>query len=168
MPDLTQFAWVLWLALILVFVVIEMLTVDFTFLMLALGSFGGLVAFWFGGEWWLQIIVAAVLSVLFLFTIRPPLLRLLHRGEDPARSNVDALQGLAGRVLGELGASGGLVKLANGETWTARMAADPVVDLDRPLQPAAQFGRQADVLDDGTAIIVVAIEGSTAVVAPAP
>ena len=38
-----QYAWIGWLVLILVFLVIEMLTLDFTFLMLGVGGVGGLV-----------------------------------------------------------------------------------------------------------------------------
>jgi membrane protein implicated in regulation of membrane protease activity len=38
-----NYAWVFWLALILLFVIVEVLTVDFTFLMLALGSVGRVV-----------------------------------------------------------------------------------------------------------------------------
>ena len=40
----STWAWVAWLALILVFLIVEVLTLDFTFLMLAIGSFGGLIA----------------------------------------------------------------------------------------------------------------------------
>src|SRR3954467_11385278 len=41
---LTSWAWVFWLALILVFLIIEVLSLSFVFLMLAVGSLGGLVA----------------------------------------------------------------------------------------------------------------------------
>ena len=52
-----QFAWIVWLALALIFVVVEVFTLDFTFLMLAVGSVGGLLASLFGAEWWVQILV---------------------------------------------------------------------------------------------------------------
>ena len=58
--DITSFAWIVWLVLILVFVIIEMLTLDFVFLMIAVGSVGGLLSGLFGAPWWLQIIIAAV------------------------------------------------------------------------------------------------------------
>ena len=45
---LTDYAWILWLGLILVFLIIEMNTLEFTFLMIALGSLGGLVSGAFG------------------------------------------------------------------------------------------------------------------------
>lgn len=149
--DITQYLWIVWLALILVFVTIEMMSLEFTFLMLAIGSLGGLVTELFGGEWWLQIIVAFVLAVLLLFTLKPPLLRALRRGGDPARSNVDALIGMAARVVQTVTATGGQAKLANGETWTTR------------LSPGASVSE----LLPGEPVLVTAIEGATAVVVPA-
>jgi membrane protein implicated in regulation of membrane protease activity len=150
-----QYAWTIWIALILLFVIVEVVTVEFTFLMLAIGSVGGLLTGLFGGPFWLQVIVAAVLALLLLFTVRPPLLRALKRGGDPTPSNVEALLGLGGSVVvaipgGEVHPGIGQVKLANGETWTARL-----------LAPAG-----VDILDTGSAVVVTAIEGSTAVVVP--
>jgi membrane protein implicated in regulation of membrane protease activity len=43
LPDLTQYLWIAWLVLAVVFVIIELLTLEFTFLMLAAGAvIGGL------------------------------------------------------------------------------------------------------------------------------
>ncbi len=148
---LDSYAWIIWLGLILLFVVIEMFTLEFTFLMIAIGSLGGLIAGVFGAPWYIQIVVAAVLSLLLLLTLRPPLLRLLKRGGDPSRSNVDALLGLEGLVVDQVTATGGQVKLANGDTWTARVS---------PLTEARDLRR-------GERVLVTAIDGATAVVVPA-
>ena len=148
---LASYAWVIWLALIIIFGIIEVTTLEFTFLMLAVGSLGGLVAGLFGVPWWAQIIIAALLSVLLLFAVRPPLLRVLRRGGDPALSNVDALLGLTGVVTNDFSGNASHVKLANGDTWTARLS--PAI-ADRPLV-------------EGERIVVTAIEGATAVVVPA-
>lgn len=149
MPDLTDYLWIVWLVFILVCVIIELLTLEFTFLMIAVGSLGGLGMNLLGAEWWVQILVAAVLAVLLILIIRPLLLRVMHRGADPTPSNVAALLGIGGRVVQALDEGGGLVKLANGETWTARLT-------------GAVEGR---VLDPGHRVTVRSIEGSTAVVA---
>jgi len=148
MDVISSFAWIGWLVLILIFVTVEMLSLDFVFLMIAVGSAGGLVSGLFGLPWWWQLVVAAVLSLLLLFTIRPPLLRALHRGGDPAKSNVDALLGTQARVIETVSSRSGLVKLSNGETWTARLSstAEP-----RDIGP-------------GERVLVTAIEGATAVV----
>lgn len=148
MSDINSFAWIVWLALVLIFVIIEMLTVDFVFLMIAIGSVGGLVADLFGAPWWGQLLIAAVLSILLVFTLRPPLLRALKRGGDPAKSNIAALIGMDARVVSTVTANGGQVKLAVGETWTSRTAAG------------------SPDLVPGESVVVVSIEGATAVVAP--
>lgn len=155
MDVVSSYAWIAWLVLILVFVIIEMLSLDFVFLMLAIGSLGGLISGLFGLPWWAQLVVAAVLSILLLFVLRPPLLHALRRGGDPAPSNVDALLGQEGRVVQTFGADGrGLVKLANGEVWTSRLAASDVFATTSDVQP-------------GERVLVTAIEGATAVVIPA-
>ena len=120
---LTQWAWVFWLALILVFIIVEVMSLEFTFLMLAVGSLGGLVAGLIGAPWWVQIIVAGVLALVLLFFVRPALLRTMRKGGDPTRSNTDALIGIQGTVVVEFADGRGQVKLANGETWTSRLSA---------------------------------------------
>ncbi|WP_295121357.1 NfeD family protein [uncultured Leifsonia sp.] len=151
--DITSFAWIAWLVLILIFIIIEMLTLDFVFLMIAIGSVGGLVAGLLGAPWWLQLVIAAALSVVLVFFIRPPLLHRLKRGGDPTKSNVDALIGMSGVVVSNVSRTAGLVKLAVGETWTARLSTTP----GGPLE-----------LVPGEHVIVLSIEGATAVVAPSP
>ena len=147
---LANYAWIVWLVLILIFITIEMASLELTFLMLAIGSVGGLVAGLLGAPWWLQLVVAAVLSMALLLGIKPPLIRALRKGADPTPSNVDALLGLHGRVISSIGETGGQVRLANGETWTARLS--PVTD--------------QRVVEPGERILVTAIEGATAVVVP--
>ena len=112
MEFLTDWAWIFWIVLILVFAIIEISTLEFTFLMLAIGSLGGLVSGLFGLPWWAQFIVAFILSLLLLFAVRPPLLRALGRGGDPARSNVDALLGMTGTITNDFHGNTGHVKLA--------------------------------------------------------
>lgn len=150
MDFLVEWGWVLWLALILVFVIIEVFTLDFTFLMMAGGSLGGLVAGFFQAPVWAQIVIAGVLALLLLFVVRPPLLRAFRKGGDPTRSNVEALLGLTGTVVTE-NASRSQVKLANGETWTSRLA----------------DGLDGELVE-GERVVVTAIDGATAVVVPAP
>lgn len=142
-----QYAWIGWLVLILAFLVIEMLTLDFTFLMLSIGGLAGLGADLAGAPIWLQVIVAAVVAAVLVLFLRPPLLRRLRRGEDPTPSNVDALIDLGGRVVSTVSAHGGQVRLSNGDVWTART--------------------EGGELEPGTVINVSRIDGATAVVRPA-
>jgi membrane protein implicated in regulation of membrane protease activity len=147
---LANYAWIVWLVVILIFITIEMASLELTFLMLAIGSVGGLIAGLLGAPWWLQLVVAAVLSMALLLGIKPPLIRALRKGADPAPSNIDALLGLQGRVISSINETGGQVRLANGETWTARLSS---VTAQRVVEP-------------GERVLVTAIEGATAVVVP--
>lgn len=150
MDVLTQYAWIIWLVLILVFATIEVFTLEMTFLMLALGSVAGLLSGLFGLPWWAQFIIAAVVSVALILTLRPPLLRLLRRGGDPARSNVDALIGADGAVVRTVTPSGGQIRLQSGAVWTARLS--PITE-------------QSDVAV-GARVLVSGIDAATAVVVP--
>lgn len=152
MPDLTQYMWIGWLALGVIFIIIELVTLEFTFLMLAAGALiGGLIVNLFGGPWWLQILCASALSVLLLFTIKPLLLRRIHRSDPDVKTNVDALYGLGGRITQRFVQNAGLVRLDNGETWTARLA-------------ASQTGADLDV---GDRVVVASVHGATVEVVPA-
>lgn len=152
LPDLTQWMWILWLALAFLFVIIELVTLEFTFLMLAAGSLiGGLGVNLLGGPWWLQIGVAALLSALLLFTIRPLLLHALRRNSKDEVTNVDAIYGMGARVVAPFSDGAGSVKLDNGETWTARLA----------------HGTPDSVLGVGDRAVVTAVHGATVEVSPA-
>ena len=142
-----QWAWIGWLVLIAVFLVIEMLTLDFTFLMLSFGSAVGLLTDLVGLPVWVQVIIAAAAAAAFILFLRPPLLKRLRRGEDPTKSNVDALIDLRGIALHEITQVSGQVKLSNGDTWTARTAA-------------------AVPIPQGATIAITAVSGATAIVRP--
>ena len=148
---LTMYAWIFWVALLLIFVIVEVITVDFTFLMLAGGCIGGLIAGLIGAPFWAQILIAGVLALLLLFVVRPAIKRSLGRGADQTPTNVAALLGTGGTVTTPFVDGQGHVKLANGETWTARLSQ---VSTDRPV-------------DTGERVVVTAIEGATAIVVPA-
>lgn len=147
--NIVQFAWIGWIVLILVFFTIETLTLEMTFLMLGLGGVAGLVSDLAGAPLWLQVIVAAGVAALLLLVLRPPLLRRLRRGEDPTLSGIDALTGMRGIVIATTGPLAGQVRLANGETWTARTI-------------------RAVELTPGVGVTVTQIDGATAVVEPIP
>ncbi|MCL2515117.1 MAG: NfeD family protein [Microbacteriaceae bacterium] len=143
------FEWVIWAGLIVVFVAVAMATTEIEFMLLALGALGGLIVVFVGGSWWVAFIVAAVIAVLSTFLLRPRLLHLLERNADPAKSNIDAIVGTVGRVILQVTPVGGQVKLANGETWSARLADET-----------------APQLSPGTEVHVLAVDGASVVIAP--
>lgn len=142
-----QWAWIGWIVLIAIFLVIEMLTLDFTFLMLSFGGVVGLAGDLLGLPVWAQVIIAGVAAAAFIFFLRPPLLHRLRRGEDPTKSNVEALIDLRGTALQDITQISGQVKLSNGDTWTARSAdGTPIIQ--------------------GSRVAVAEINGATAIVRP--
>lgn len=146
-PDWIQT--IVWIALVLLLGVVEVFTLDFIFIMLAAGAAGGLIAALLGAPWWLATIIAAVVALVLLALVRPRVLQALGRNADPHRTGVEGLVGMAGTVaVAFTSSSPGQVRLANGETWSARIVT-AVPDRTPPL---------------GTHVVVESIEGSTAVV----
>ena len=140
--------WLVWLGIAIAFAVVEVFTLDLLFAMLAVGSLAGMIVELADGPVWLQIVVAAVVAILLVFTLRPPLLRLLRRGGSKVRHNIDAIEGLHGVVETAPADGPATAKLENGETWTARPRANT------PLSP-------------GDRVTVVRVVGATVEVEPA-
>ena len=146
--DVTAYLWLVWLVIVLTAVVIELLTLEFTFLMVAAGALiGGLGTNLLGADWWVQVAVAAVVTALLLFTIRPVLLRTVAKNDPLIPTNVDALAGMPGVVVSDFVDQSGAVKLRNGETWTART-------------------ETSTAFSDGDQVSVIRVEGATVVVEP--
>ena len=144
--DVTSYLWMVWLVIVLTAVVVELLTLEFTFLMVAAGALvGGLGTNLLGADWWVQVAAASVVTALLLFAIRPVLLRTVGKNDPLIPTNVDALAGMPGVVVSEFVGQTGSVKLRNGETWTARTES-----------PEGFF--------DGDQVSVVRVEGATVVV----
>lgn len=135
----------LWAIAGVVLVVAEVLTGGLVLLMLgaaALGTAGAAAAgVPLGGD----IVVFAVLSVLFVLVARPAVRRRMQV-HDPVNSGTRALLGAHGEVVEAVAAGSGTVRL-RGSLWSARSLHD-------------------DDLPAGTSVVVVEISGATAVVAP--
>ena len=136
--------WALWLTVFLAFAVVEMLTLSLFFIMLGGGALAGLVADFAGADFWLQIVVFCVVSLLMIAFVRPIALKHLHKGPEEQRTNIDRLIGQSALVWSPSAATSGLVKIG-GDVWSARSA--------------------AGILDAGATVHVTKIEGATAVVA---
>ena len=137
--------WALWLTVFLAFAAVEMLTLDLFFIMLGGGALAALVADFAGADLWLQIVVFCVVSLLMIAFVRPVTLKHLHKGPAEQRTNVDRLIGETALVMETVSATGGRVKIG-GDIWSAHS--------------------DSGNLTEGQHVIVAAIEGATAVVAP--
>lgn len=145
--DVTSYLWLVWLVIVVAAVVIELITLEFTFLMVGAGSLvGGLGLNLLGAPWWAQVVGAAVVTALLLLLVRPVVMRTVGRKDQLIPTNVDALAGMTATVVDDFTAGRGFVKLRNGETWSALAEGDSLALLS------------------GADVRVVRIEGATAVV----
>jgi membrane protein implicated in regulation of membrane protease activity len=134
-----------WLIAALVLAGAEVLTGDFSLLMLGGGALAAAGTEWlFGWPIWLDGVVFLVVSVLLLVGVRPALRRRLTAGKGLPEP-VKALEGKSALVLDRVARHEGQVKL-DGEVWTARPYNDD------------------DVYEPGDLVTVVHIDGATAVV----
>ncbi|MDI2033959.1 NfeD family protein [Paenarthrobacter nitroguajacolicus] len=138
--------WALWLTVFLAFAVVEMLTLDLFFIMLGGGALAGLIADFAGADFWLQIVIFSVVSLLMIVFVRPVALNHLRKGPAEQLSNIDRLIGQPALVIEAVSSTSGLVKIG-GDVWSARSA--------------------AGVMDPGSTVQVTKIDGATAVVASA-
>lgn len=139
-------AWYWWVLLGVGFVVVEITTLDLIFLMLAVGALAGAAETMLASTFLAQALVACAVALLMLVAVRPIALRHLQTPGE-LRSGTNALPGTQARVLERVDSLDGRVKIG-GETWSAR-SADP-----------------SQVIEPGTTVDVVRIDGATAIVNP--
>ncbi len=132
-----------WLAAALLLGIVEVGTVDFVFLMLALGALGASIVSAFGAGLTIEVVVFSLVAVLGLVLLRPWIKSRLARATPDAKTNVHALVGAQALVLSDTDAWDGRIKLA-GEVWSARTEGPP--------------------LSAGTQVTVVTIAGATAII----
>lgn len=139
--------WALWLTLAVLLGVAEILSMDFVLIMIAIGAVAGMVVGAIVPElWWLQILIAAGVSVGMLAVARPTLMKRVH-ALPGYRSSTDKMIGSSGLATSDITNQSGEIKV-DGQTWTARVYTPDTV------------------ISKGTEIEVYAIDGAIAVVYP--
>ena len=121
-----NWAAIIWLALMVLFLLVEASTVTMVSLWFAAGSLAALIAGLLGGPVWLQVVLFFVVSSLTLAALRP----LVRRYVTPkiTKTNVDSIIGSTGLVTVAIDnvAASGQVKLG-AMYWTARSTSgDPI------------------------------------------
>lgn len=116
----------LWFALLLIFIVVEAVTVSMVSAWFAIGSLAALITALLGGKTWLQIAVFLAASAVALALLRP--IAKKHFTPRLTRTNVDALIGktcLCITAIDNLAGSG-QVKIGDVE-WSARsLSGEPI------------------------------------------
>ncbi len=136
----------IWAVAIVVFLVIEALTVGVASIWFALGSICALIAALLGAPEWLQVAWFVVVSVVTLIFTRPVVKKYVHSKRQP--TNADRVIGTKATVREEidnLAAKGSV--MADGKEWTARSAG-------------------GETIASGSVVTVLAIEGVKLIVEP--
>ena len=138
---------VIWLALALIFLIIEGITVGLTTIWFAAGAFVALLLSLIDAQLWLQIVVFLIVSMCLLVFTRKIFVEKLKAGSE--KTNVDALIGEEGLVIAKIVPfATGQVKVG-GQVWTA-------------------IGQETDMtIEKDTPVKIIAIEGVKLIVAPA-
>ena len=158
-------AWLWWIGAALVLGVIETLTVDLTFLMLAGGAVGGAIAAALGTSFLVQAVVFAAVSTLLLAAVRPWAKWQLLSTTPDMRTNASALIGREATALTVIDERGGRVRLG-GEEWSARLVESRPTPAQRGYGAPVQAFAGPTRIEPGTDVRVTAIDGAIAVVAP--
>ncbi len=142
-------AWIIWTALLVIFLIIEAMTLDLLTIWFAIGSLVALIFSAFGLPVWSQvtvfIVVSVALLILFILAIKPRLGNFINK---PEATNADRVIGVEGIVTVDIDPvqATGLVKV-KGQIWSAVSADDSFIK-------------------EGTAVVVSEIRGVRVVVSP--
>ena len=141
-----NWAAILWLVLMVLFLLAEASTVTLISLWFAAGSLAAMLVSLLHGPFWLQAAVFAVVSAILLSALRPLVRK--HIKPKLTKTNVDAVTGTTGLVTVAIDnvTARGQVKLGPME-WTAR-------------------SESGEPIPEGTLVKVVRIEGVKAIVSP--
>jgi membrane protein implicated in regulation of membrane protease activity len=136
---------VIWLIAGVLLAIAELFTLDFVLIMIAAGAFAAAAAGLAHVPIPLQVVIFAGVSALGLIAVRPMIKKRLHRGAEPARMGLDAIEGSEATVIEEVAEGRGMVKIG-GELWSARP-----YDVQQ-------------VIGAGTTVKVIEVKGATALV----
>ena len=139
----------LWMIVALVAIGVEVVTVDLTFGLIAVGAGSAAIAAAVGAPIWLQGVIGIGVALAGIAFVRPFALRHLRRATPSTRTGVDALIGAEGRALRAVTSVDGRIML-RGEVWSARLDVDVT---SVPVEP-------------GMDVLVSRIDGATALVYP--
>ncbi|QJC21829.1 NfeD family protein [Arcanobacterium buesumense] len=129
-------AWGIWAIISAVLLILELLTVDFTFTMVAGGALaaGGVSAI--GGNLVVQVVTFAIVSSLLLFLVRPWARQHINNSSK-GESNVYALAGQEGIALMRIDENSGQAKIG-GDIWSAKTVESPIAAEEKVVVTAVE------------------------------
>lgn len=107
----------MWIAIAIIAVIVEMMTTDLSSIWAALGGLIAMVVAIFVDKWWIQVVVFIIITLLGLVLVKPYIKRYVGRNE--IRTNSEALVGKTGVVTEAiLDGNVGAVRV-DGKEWSA-------------------------------------------------
>lgn len=114
---------VIWLAVLIFMIIIEIITMGLTTIWFAGGAFIGIIAAALGFSVWIQILLAVLVSALLLFFTRPVAVKYFNKERE--KTNAEGLVGRKAIVTGKIDNLQGTGKVTvDGMEWTARTLSD--------------------------------------------
>ena len=115
-----------WIIAMVVFLVIEAVTVGIVSVWFAIGALFAMVTAMLGANLWVQITVFLVVSAIALYFTRPLVKKFVNNKVEP--TNADMLIGKECRVVETIdNLSGTGAVYVDGKTWTARTADEEII-----------------------------------------
>ncbi len=115
-----------WLGLIVIFLIIEAVTVGLATIWFAVGALAAMLAALLGGGIFLQILLFFLVSLVLLFYTRPVALK--YFSDSKLRTNYENTIGKTVKITERVdNISGTGTAVLNGQEWTARMQKDDMI-----------------------------------------
>lgn len=128
----------MWVAVIIIAIIIELNTTDLSSIWAALGGFVSMIVAIFTDIWWIQVLVFIVITLLGIIFIRPYVKRYVGRNE--IKTNSEALVGKTGVVCEEIVLdNAGAVKI-DGKVWTAISKDNKTIEKEKRVEIVAIEG----------------------------
>lgn len=133
-----EYAIVIWAGLIVLFTIVEALTLGLTSIWFAVGALGALIASALGFGLAVQLVIFLVVAFILSYYTRPIAKKVFKVGEN--KTNIDALIGKTGFVTMTIEERNlGQVKL-NGQIWTAKAQGHEVINVGEDVEVLAIEG----------------------------
>lgn len=140
---------ILWIAVLVLALVVEIITLGLTTIWFAGGALIALIAAAVGGPMWLQIGVFLVVSILLLVFTRPIAVKYFNKSR--VRTNAESLIGRQAIVLSDVDNIKAVGQVSvSGQEWSARSYEDGLI------------------LKEGSIVTIVAISGVKLICRPEP
>ena len=120
--------WQLWAIVAVICLILELSSGDFFIICFSIGAVFAAIGAALSLNFYWQLALFALFTVVALFTVRPIALRYLHKNEPNKPSNADALLGRTGCVTESIPADGtGYVQI-DGDQWRAVSSTKTPID----------------------------------------